>query len=143
MLICTVVTLGYIGLCEWDVVPVSTAVIEISDVSQLTDGRIAYHVKLTDGYELERAKFTMDEQGNFYVTPCRPVIRSKADTNVGMHNSYYSFDEVEQSAYRDKYGADAKIKALYFGTPEDHILIWEQEMDLPPASAQVEGLLLP
>ncbi|VTR42287.1 Uncharacterised protein [Actinobacillus pleuropneumoniae] len=31
-----------------------------------------------------------------------------------------------------------QIKALYLGTPDDRVLIWEQGMELPPASESVE-----
>ena len=48
----TVIFLGYIGLFQWNIVSVPTDVVEITNVCELTDGRIAYHVKLTDGYDL-------------------------------------------------------------------------------------------
>ena len=34
----------------------------------------------------------------------------------------------------------AEIKALYYGTPEDNILIWKKGMDLPKASKDIEDM---
>lgn len=41
-------------------------------------------------------------------------------------------------AYHDKYGSNAEIKALYFGTPKDKILILKEGMDLPKVSKEIE-----
>jgi hypothetical protein len=136
----TVIFLGYIGLFQCNIVSVPTDVVEITNVCQLADGRIVYHVKLTDGYELRRIKFNMEESGKFYESPYRPIIKSKSNIDIGLNNSYYLFGEVQQSVYKDKYGEDAEIKALYFGTQEDNILVWEEGMDLPKASEEIEKM---
>ncbi|MEH6944093.1 hypothetical protein [Bacillus sp. JJ722] len=49
-------------------------VVEISQVSVLDDGKIVYHIELTDNYNVNRVKYEMDEKGNFYLIPKRPVI---------------------------------------------------------------------
>ena len=36
--------------------------------SQLKDGRIVYHVKMTDGFNVNQASYDTDAEGNFYVT---------------------------------------------------------------------------
>ena len=136
----TVIFLGYMGLFQWNIVSVPMDAVEITNVCELTDGRIAYHVKLTDGYDLRCAKFNIEESGKFYVSPYRPIIKSKSSIDIGLNNSYYLFGEVERSAYRDKYGDGGEIKALYFGTPEDNILVWEKRMDLPKASEEIEKM---
>ena len=69
--------LAYVGLFEWNITSVPTRVMQVSDISQLKDGRIAYHVKMTDGYHVNLASYDTDEEGNFYVTPKRPIIKSK------------------------------------------------------------------
>lgn len=136
----TVISLGYIGLFHWNIVSVPTDMVEITNVCQLEDGRIAYHVKLADDYELRREKFNMDESGKFYVSPYRPIIKLKSNADIGLNNSYHIFGEVEHSAYEDKFGDSAEIKELYFGTPEDNILVWEKGMDLPKASVEIEEM---
>lgn len=123
----------------WSIVNVPTDVIKVTDACQLADGRIAYHIELTDGYELDRIKFNMDEKGNFYMSPKRPVIKKKpVVSEAGFGNMYYTSGDFLQSVYRDKYGKDAEIKALYWGTPKHGILIWKKGMDLPKASEKLE-----
>ncbi|TMV49520.1 zf-HC2 domain-containing protein [Paenibacillus mesophilus] len=138
-LMCTVISLGYVGLFRWNVTTVSTDVIQITDVSKLVDGRVAYHVKLTDGYDLNEIRFETDENGNFYMTPYRPVIKAKPIANVGLFNMYYTFADFEKHVYQEKHGDDREITALYFGTRKDNILIWKKGMDLPAASDKVEA----
>lgn len=124
----------------YPIVAVPTNVVKITEVSQLADGRVAYHVELTDGYKLNTLKFNTDENGNFYITPKRPIIRMKEVTNVPtFRNMYYTFGDFLKTVYRDKYGEDAEIKALYFGTPKDKILVWKKGMDLPKASEKLEA----
>ena len=82
----------------------------------------------------------MDDSGIFYVTPYHPIIKAKPIVDVGLANMYYLFDEAENNAYQEKYGNGAEITALYFGTREGKILIWEKGMDLPVASDKVEAL---
>jgi hypothetical protein len=138
-LTCTVISLGYVGLFHWNITTVSTDVIQITDVSKLADGRIAYHVKLTDGYDLNEVRFDTDENGNFYMTPYRPVVKAKPIANVGLFNMYYTFADFEKHVYQEKQGDDREITALYFGTRKDNILIWKKGMDLPAASDKVEA----
>ncbi len=136
----TIIFLGYTGLFCWDVVSVPTDVVKITNVCELEDGRIAYHVKLTDGYNLRRLKFEMDENGKFYVAPYRPMVKSKSAVDEVLTNEYYILGEVEYSAYEDRYGDGAEIKELYFGTPKDNVLVWEKGMDLPKASEEIEKM---
>ncbi|WP_315119667.1 hypothetical protein [uncultured Clostridium sp.] len=57
----------------------------------------------------------------------------------GFSNIYYSFDDFIKTVYRDKYGDDAEIKALYYGSPKDKILIGEKGVYLPKVSPKVEA----
>ncbi|MGG4093683.1 zf-HC2 domain-containing protein [Paenibacillus lautus] len=130
--------LVYVGLFKWNITSVPTRVIQVSDISQLKDGRIVYHVKMTDGYNVNQAKGHLDANGNLYLTPQRPIIKSKKFADMGLSNMYYSNDIKERNAYEKSFGQGVQIKALYLGTPDDRILIWEQGMELPAASESVE-----
>jgi hypothetical protein len=138
---CTVIVLGYVGLFHWNITAVPTDVIQITDVSKLADGRIAYHVQFTDGYDLNEVRFDSDENGNFYLTPYRPVVKAKPIMDGGLSNMYYTLAEFEKHVYQEKHGNDKEITALYFGTRTDNILIWKKGMELPAASEKVEALL--
>lgn len=39
---------------------------------------------------------------------------------------YYAIGDFLKKVYYDKYGSNAEIKALYFVTPNDKILIWKK-----------------
>ena len=96
---------------------------------------MVYHIDITDGYSLNRLKYDMDEDGNFYLTPLRPIIKSKAEPPYPMVKGYERFDIEAQELNRG-----AEIKAVYYGTPKDHILIWEKGTDLPKASEEIENM---
>ncbi|MEC0307767.1 zf-HC2 domain-containing protein [Paenibacillus lautus] len=130
--------LVYVGLFKWNITSVPTRVMQVSDISQLKDGRIVYHVKMTDGYNVNQASIDSDADGNLYMTPKRPIIKSKKFANMGLSNMYYFNDIKERNAYEKSFGEGVQIKALYLGTPDDRILIWEQGMELPAASESVE-----
>ena len=57
---------------------------------------------------------------------------------MGLSNMYYSHDLEERNAYEKSFGDGVQIRALYLGTPDDRILIWEQGMErLRQASRRV------
>ncbi|HDR7437260.1 TPA: zf-HC2 domain-containing protein [Bacillus anthracis] len=135
-LLLSLIFLGYFGLFHWNITNVPIDVVEIKNVSELTDGKIVYHIELTDGYSLNRIKYDMDEDGNFYLTPLRSIIKKKAQPPYSMVKGYEFFDIEAQEINRN----GAEIKALYYGTPKDNILIWKEGMDLPKASKEVEDM---
>jgi hypothetical protein len=133
-IVCTLIILCYIGLFKWQITKVPTEIVEITDISKMKNGQIAYHVKFTDGYALNYCKFDVDNRGNFYIIPYRPIIKAKTITNVGLHNMYYTFDEIEEEKNRN-----INITALYIKTRDDNLLVWKEEMKLPKASEEVEN----
>lgn len=129
--------LGYNGLFKWNFMNVQTDVVKITEVSQSADGKIVYHSELTDGYDLNRLKYDMDADGNFYMTPLRPIIKQKPLFQDALASGYTSFNIKTLEMNR----GGAEIKAVYYGTPKDHILIWKKGMYLPKASKEVEDHL--
>ncbi|OZB93600.1 zf-HC2 domain-containing protein [Paenibacillus sp. XY044] len=136
--VCGMLFGGYLLLTGWNIRSVPTKVIEVTDVGRMTNGNIAYHVKMTDGYNVKQVSYKLDQNGNFYMTPLRPVIKSKAFADIGLANTYYWINVDEQNANHNPGGTGAEIQAIYLGTPEDHILIWKKGMTLPPASDAAE-----
>lgn len=127
------VILGYFGLFYWDVIKVPTEAVEISDVSVMEDGKIVYHAKIADGYQLNRLKYDLDREGNFYITPLRPVMKEKLERSPNPMEDGYDFVDIEeQELVRDR-----GIKKIFYGTPGDEILIWEEGMELPVASEEM------
>lgn len=136
LVLVSLISFGYSRLFHLNTVNVPTNVVEISQVSQLSDGKIVFHFEVTDGYALNETIHEVDKNGNFYITPVRPVIKKKAQSPYGMGNDYYFIDIEQEELYRDS----EKIKALYIGTPEDKILVWKEGMDLPKASEEIENM---
>ncbi|MBP3953656.1 zf-HC2 domain-containing protein [Bacillus suaedae] len=133
-LLITTIILGYAGLFNWNITSVDTDVVEISDISQMEDGKIFYYAQINDGYSLNSLKYDMDNEGNFYITPLRPIlVREKSQPPYALEKGYDFIDIKEQELVRGK-----EIKTIYYGTPKDKILIWKKGMELPETSAEAK-----
>ncbi|MBD0380959.1 zf-HC2 domain-containing protein [Paenibacillus sedimenti] len=138
--VCAAFYFGYIGLYQWNITKVPTDVIEITNVSRLKDGKIAYHIKMTDGYNVNQVNSKLDSDGGFYMTPVRPLIKSKKFADIGLANMYYSINlELVNANQKAVHGKEVEIQAVYYGSPEDRILIWKKGMELPAASDAIEA----
>lgn len=136
--VCAVLILGYASLFRWNITKVPSSAIEITEVSLLNNGNIAYHVRITDGYEVNQINAKMGNDGIFYITPVRPVIKSRKFAELGLGNRYDTIDLESLNASRTD--PSTRIKAIYYGPKDDNpILIWKQGMVLPPATAAVEA----
>lgn len=132
--VCAMLILGYFGLTQWNIITVPTEVIRITDISQLKDGKIVYHVKMTDGYNVNQVNYQVDSDGNFFMVPVRPLIKSKQGYEIGLANMYDCVDLEQISANQE-----VEIRAVYYGSPENPILIWKKGAELPAASDAVEA----
>ncbi len=133
--LCLLLVVGYYGLCKWNITTVASEDVKISDVSLLADGRIVYHAEITDGYALYRLKYDIDEDGNFYMIPLRPIIKEKSELPYKLENWY---DAIKLDMYKED-GKGPDIQAIYYGAPDDAILVWKEGMELPKASPEVES----
>ena len=122
----------YYSLFLWNIQPVKSDNFKISDVSQLTNGNIVYSVDFLDEYDVMRVKYSLDKEGNFYMTPLRPIVKLKTEHPIGD-----AHEEFILQANAENWNGQ-EIKALYYGTPDDAVLIWEKGMKLPKASPEVE-----
>ena len=132
----SIIILGYVGLFKWEITSVATDVVEIRDISQMEDGKIVYYAEINDGYSLNRIKYDMDKEGNFYITPLRPIVKKEAEPPYALEKGYDFIDIKEQEEYRG-----IEVKTIYYGTPKDKVLIWEKGMELPKTSEEVEKSL--
>ena len=124
---------GYYALFEWDIKSVDSDNFKISNISQLNNGHIAYSVDFLDEYDVMRVKYTLDEEGNFYMTPLRPIVKLKTERPIGDVHEAFNL----QAQQEDR---NQKIHALYYGSPDDAVLIWEKGMELPKASEEMERM---
>lgn len=128
---------AYVGLTQWRIMKVPSDRIEIYEVAKLSNGRVVYHAEITDGDDLNRIKYEMDGQGNFYLTPLRPIIKTKIDPKSS--SEIYNNFEHEKRVYKEKYGTD--LKAIYFRSSSEDILIWKEGMELKAASDELNEKL--
>ncbi|WP_150268296.1 zf-HC2 domain-containing protein [Paenibacillus tepidiphilus] len=136
--VCGLAVLGYAGLFRWNIIEVPSSVIRISEISRLSNGKIAYRVNITDGYIVNQINGRLDDDGNYYYTPVRPVIKSSKFAELGLGNGYHFFDLEMLNANRTD--PSIPIKAIYYGPKDGNpVLIWQQGMELPPAAAAVEA----
>ena len=73
----------YYSLFEWDIQPVQSDNFNISNIAQLSNGHIVYSVDFLDEYDVMRVKYSLDEEGNFYITPLRPIEKLKRERPIG------------------------------------------------------------
>lgn len=142
VIICAILVGGFIGLTQWKIIPVSPDLLEVSEISQLSDGRIIYHLSVKDDKELHFVKFTTNKDGTYYMTPMRSVIEGKRKMDSGLFNYYYMVDIAENNAYQKNYGEGIVITSCYMGPKDNGILIWEDGMELPVASKELEKAVL-
>lgn len=139
--VCGVLIGVYLGLTQWKFIPVPADLLEITEVSQLSDGQIIYHLEVKDDKNLYFIKFTTNEDGSFYITPMRSIIEGKRNMEHGLFKDYFMVDIAENNAYQQNHGEGIVITSCYIG-PQDHgILIWEHGMELPKASQALEEMV--
>ncbi|MGG3890039.1 zf-HC2 domain-containing protein [Metabacillus fastidiosus] len=129
------IILGYFGLFHWNITSVPTELVKITNVSEMSDGKIVYYSEINDGYSLNNLKYDMDKEGNFYITPLRPIIKQEVGEINLFEKGYEWIDIREQELYRGQ-----EIKSIFYGTPKDKILIWKKGMELPKTSKEIENM---
>lgn len=120
------------------VFPVDPEKIEITDVRQLSDGRVLYHFYIDDDLNLREIRFEYDDAGNKYCVPVRALLTEKR-LAPSMADSERCLDVAEELAWAEEQGVDREITRVWYGRGEDAILLWEEGMDLPAASAADEA----
>ena len=141
IVVCMLLMGGYLGLTQWKCIPVSPNLLEVTEVSQLSDGRIIYHLNVKDKKNFHFVKFTINEDGSYYITPMRSMIEWKQSTETGLFKDYFMIDISENNAYQQDHGDGIVINSCYIGPQDDGILIWKEGMELPKANKALEQLV--
>ncbi|SES46730.1 zf-HC2 domain-containing protein [Psychrobacillus sp. OK032] len=123
---------GYYALFLWNIQSVDSENFKISDIFQLNNGHIVYSVDFLDEYDVLRVKYSLVEDGNFYMIPLRPIVKQKTEHPIGDVQEEFIL-QAQQENWNNQ-----EIHALYYGSPDDAVLIWEKGMELPKASAEME-----
>lgn len=139
--LCAILFGAYFALTQWKIIPVSSDLLEISEVSQLEDGRIVYHLNVKDNKALHFVQFQTNADGSYYMTPMRSILEGERGMETGLFNNYFFVDVSENNAYQREHGKGIEIRSCYVGPQGDGILVWEKGMNLPAASEALENRL--
>lgn len=155
---------GYWGATQWRFLPISTDVMEVTDLCVLSDGTIAFHLLVNDGREFyEMHASADDEEGIAYITPKRALLESQRlpfdlndryfymelypwtgawylDPDPALSSEINAYIEAQLSPGGADYSFSADITKVCLGTKTDNIVLWESGMELPAASEQLEEL---
>jgi hypothetical protein len=140
LMVCAVIIGTFYALTQWKCIPVSPDLLEVSEISQLSDGRIVLHLYVNDDKNLYFVKTATNKDGSYYMTPMHSVIEGKRKGELGAFNHYYIVDIAEDNAYQQIHGDGIVITSLYLGPIGDGILIWKDGIDLPAASEELEKM---
>ncbi|MCL2077325.1 MAG: zf-HC2 domain-containing protein [Oscillospiraceae bacterium] len=124
---------------SWKITTVSAEMIDVTDVYQLSDGRIAYRFNILDDKDLNTMYFITTESGEYHIIPRRSIIEGKRDPDLNLMNRYHTIDVEEMNDYYRKGDFDGlQITSIYIGPPGGGVKIWEEGAQLPPASEEME-----
>jgi len=139
VLCCALLVGGYIGLTQWKIIPVPADVLEVTDLSRLPDGTIAFRLFVNDDKSLHYTKYTTTDDGRFYVTPMRSVIESARRYGIGGFDQYHALrpsGEGTEPVYIGL-GLREDVTEIHVGPVGDGVLIWERGMELPEATEEL------
>lgn len=123
---------------QWMIVDVDTEKIEITDVRQLSDGRIIYHFRIDDDRDLHSVYWEFGEGGDVWLLPKRALYTEKRNGYLSMAD----FDQVlsipELNNWARDMGIEMETVRIWYGKDENRVLVWGKDMELPAASAHDE-----
>ena len=141
--ICALLFASFFGLTQWKCLSVPANSIEITNLSQLSDGSIIFNLSLNDNQKSSYVKYTTTADGEFYLTPMRAVIEQSG--NMGIYNGYYVIYpagfKTSEPEYPGIFLAE-NVTKIYVGPVGEGTLVWEAGMELPAASASVEEMFI-
>ena len=136
--VCLLLVGAWLAATQLYLFPVPAEKIQITNVRQLSDGRVLYHFYIDDDLNLRRTEFQYDEDGNMYCVPIRALITEKRWEGNSPANMelFLDMEWVDEQARFMGFG---EIDHVWYGRGEDAILLWEEGMELPAAGEADEA----
>lgn len=123
---------------QWTVIPVDPAKIQITNLRQLSDGRILYHFRIDDDRNLHTVLWEFGEDGDVWLLPKRALYTEKRDPVLSAADHDEVLDLSDVTYYVRQGGVKAELVRIWYGQGEDRVLLWEEGQELPPASPHDE-----
>ena len=136
--VCLVLFGAWMAATQLYLFPVPAEKIQITNVRQLSDGRVLYHFYIDDDLNLRRVRFEYDEGGNKYYVPVRALSTEKRWDGVTSADREMVLDVAEETTWAKSQGIDREVTHVWYGRGGDALLRWEEGMGLPAAS-EAEG----
>lgn len=116
--IVVLVIAGRYGFCEVNFIHATPELVDtISYEIEGDPNNIAVVLKTNDGYSNGTIVSEMDKDGNVYLSIVRPIIKEKNRDGDNLQILYTANIE--------------NMTAVYYGTPKDNKLLWDNNRDLP------------
>lgn len=127
--------------------PVFEKDMKVNNVCRLQDGTVYFEWEMTDGtIAAGRGRMIREKDGAYYFVPLRAVIEAHLRWNMAISpdtaerqrvdiefvRPYGKWSDYDQTVFED-------MTAIYLGWGKDAILVWEQGMELPAASEEIEA----
>lgn len=144
-LICALLVGGFVGLMQWKIIPVSNDVLEVTGLSQLSDGSIVFHLFVNDNKNLYLIESTTTDDGCFYLTPMHSVIETTRKYDTGIFSRYCVFYPPGFHTSEPTYPGiflNENVTKIYVGPVGEGTLVWEYGMELPAASEDIENMYI-
>ena len=157
---------GWWGLTRWYCIPIRSGDIHISNVCRMSDGAIGFYMDIEDLRYLNQIEITYAGD-TVFLTPKRAMLDVYTGySGFSSHNFYFcslepeilhnypyvmtdeygnSYDAfgnpVEEHGWPDFFFPDY-VANICIGTERDYVVAWDQSMELPAASEEVELLYI-
>lgn len=138
VLCCAFLIGSFFVLTQWYCIPVKADKLEVTELSQLPDGSIVFRLFVNDNKNLYHTKYTFTDDGCLYVTPMRAAVTTTRKYDIGGFDRYHIFTP-EEMITAPEYPAVSlgNAEKIYVGAIGSGICIWEKDMELPLADADL------
>lgn len=130
------------NILQYELFPVSPSTTYVSNMSELSDGTIGFHLNVNSYRGLGNFNYELSEDGaTLYIVPVSGIFPDLSYSNIDSANIYYN---PENNCVITAPGADfwgSGITKVYLGSKNKPTLIWEEgmEVDLPAADKIMEA----
>lgn len=122
----------FVGMAQWRIVPVPTEAMEVSDVSQISNSAVKFHLKIEDNKELRCILRKVTEDGVAYISPMRTVFEQIfpiGESGVFSDRDIYFYvgeDAPEEPTEGIIFQYPENVREVYLGVGKDSILLWQE-----------------